>query len=280
MSRAPRLTLETVLCDRRFFGLETATPVQRACCRVIDGLPLGELADDANVIALVGGAPALASLPVGQPPHRVDIIGSIRSAKSMTAAAAAFAASQTVDVSGLKPGEVPRIPIVAPRMDLGRVEFGMLCAQAAEKPAIAARLIGQPTSDTIVFRHPSGMPIEVMITAASSGGTSLVSRWVARAIFTEAPRTASETEGAAVNLESMLAAVDGRLLRGGSIITNGSPTTPTGEIFNAYEKRFGKPTPHHVVLHGTGPMFNPGYFTPEKCAQLQESNRRSYVTDV
>src|SRR4051812_9355559 len=44
-------------------GGGSLSPAQRAAARVMDGLPLGDLATDADALALVGGAEALARLP-------------------------------------------------------------------------------------------------------------------------------------------------------------------------------------------------------------------------
>lgn len=50
-----RLTLEGILTSPAAFGLTSATPVKRAICRIADGLPLGDLAGDAEVRAALGG---------------------------------------------------------------------------------------------------------------------------------------------------------------------------------------------------------------------------------
>src|SRR5688500_5113756 len=52
---AAKLSLETYFTSPHFFGVDTATPVQRAKCRLIEGLPLGELANDPSVVEMCGG---------------------------------------------------------------------------------------------------------------------------------------------------------------------------------------------------------------------------------
>ena len=42
-------SLEQFFCDERFFGVAGATHVQRAACRVAQGLPLAELAESEDV---------------------------------------------------------------------------------------------------------------------------------------------------------------------------------------------------------------------------------------
>ena len=53
MNAAPDIPLERLLMSPAAFGLTTASPLQRAVCRIIDGLPLGDLASCAEVRAAV-----------------------------------------------------------------------------------------------------------------------------------------------------------------------------------------------------------------------------------
>ncbi len=57
-------TLERLLTHPSAFGLLTASPLQRAICRIADGLPLGELAEHPDVMAAIGG---VASVPASRP---------------------------------------------------------------------------------------------------------------------------------------------------------------------------------------------------------------------
>ena len=54
------------------------SPVQRAICRVADGLPLGELARDEGVIRSFGGEDAIAALP-HEPPKELFCVCCIAS---------------------------------------------------------------------------------------------------------------------------------------------------------------------------------------------------------
>src|SRR5438552_3658153 len=63
MSAAPDIPLERLLMSPAAFGLTTASSLQRAVCRIIDGLPLGELATCAEVRAAIGDVDALPSSP-------------------------------------------------------------------------------------------------------------------------------------------------------------------------------------------------------------------------
>ena len=110
-------SLEWVLTDALAFGLTKASPTQRAICRVLDGLPLGELATNPDVIESFGGVEAVAWYEAN--PHRpreLCIVAGIRGAKSLTAAGMGVRASQICDCSMLGPGEIPRVNDLAPRM--------------------------------------------------------------------------------------------------------------------------------------------------------------------
>lgn len=270
-------TLEAILTSKAFFGLTTASPLQRAVCRVVDGLPLGDLALDPTVLAAIGDMSALVP---GIRPREVGVYSGIRTAKSLLAAAAAFRATQTVDVSHLGPGEMPRVSIVSLTRDLGQVVFRHLLGHVEAKPALRALVIGEPKEDRVVFRHPSGCPVEVAVVAASRAGGSLVARWSAGVVFDEAPRMLGEVDGAVLNLDDMKAAVEGRLLPGAQILSIGSPWAPMGPVYDQVQAHWRAPTRHLVVIKAPAPAMNPVWWTPERCADLQAKNSRAYRTDV
>jgi hypothetical protein len=181
---APDIPLERLLISPAAFGLTTASPLQRAVCRIIDGLPLEALSSCAEVRAAVGD---IAMLP-NAPPAEVLLLSGIRAAKSLIAAATAVRASQTCDLSGLGAGETPRVSVVSLTTDLAKVVFDHIVGNVLARPALKALLIGEPTSDIIVLRHPSGRPVEIKVVAGARAGASLVARWSAGCIF-DAPRT-------------------------------------------------------------------------------------------
>lgn len=273
-------SLETLLVSPDFFALTTASPVQRAACRVIDGLPLGELALCADVIDAFGGTSAIAALPVGVLPGEVDLYSGIRTAKSLLAAALAVRATQIVDLSKLRPGEVPRIPIVSLDLDKARVVFQHLTGTIAAKPALRSLLVGEPQADSLMLRHPSGREVEIKVVAGSRAGGHLVARWLAGAIFDEKPRMLSAADDTVVNYEDAASAAEGRLLPGAQIIGIGSPYAPWGAAYEDVRKCWGYPTRHKVVIKAPAPSLNPMWWTPQRCADLREKNPRAYKTDV
>jgi len=259
------VTLEDLLTSPAGFALTTATPVQRAICRLIGGHPLGELAQDPNVVAALGGAGALPLL-AGRP-LEVYLIAGIRAAKSLTAAAAAVLATQTVDLSRLGAGEVARVSVLSLSLDTAKVIYGHICGHVLAQPILKALLVEEPTADSITLRHPSGRPVEIKVVAGSKAGGTLVARWSAGAIFDEAPRMSGDE--AVVNFSDARAAVLGRLLPGAQLLAIGSPWAPQGPIYDTVQERWGKPGADLVVIRAPAAVMNPVWWTPERIAAFR-----------
>lgn len=275
------ISTEALLTHPSGFGIGTATPAQRAACRILDGRPIGELATHPDVLALVGGTDALARLPSerGVAPTEVVFLAAIRSAKTIIACAAAIRMTQTVDVSRLGPGEIPRVSLVSLKLDTSQVAYRLLTDTIRASKVLRPLLIGEPTAESILIRHPSGRAIEIACVAGAKAGGGLVARWSAGAVFDEAPRM-SGAEDAVVNLSHARDAVIGRVLAGGQVLHVGSPHAPHGPIYDLVQEHWQKPTPSLVVLRGTGPMLNPQWWTPARCTQLEQTNPMAFRTDV
>lgn len=271
------LTLEALLTSRAGFGLTSASPLQRAICRLVDGTPLGELADAHGVLESFGVTSA-AGVP-GEAPAELIILSGIRAGKSLLAAALAVHASQTVDVSSLGPGEVPRVSVLSLTTDLGRVVFSHLTGNIQARPALRALLLEEPTADSVQLRHPSGRAVEVKVVAGSRAGASLVARWSAGAIFDEAPRMVGAEDGV-VNFDDARAAVLGRFLPGARLVAIGSPWAPFGPIYDAVQDGFGRPTVDRVIVRAPAYRMNPVYWNPIRCAALRLRDPDVYRTDV
>jgi hypothetical protein len=276
------LTTEALLTNPKAFGLTTATPVQRAICRVIDGLPLGELASDPNVIAAFGGQEAIDALALlTHPPAEVYLVAAIRTGKSLLAATAGTKMALKCDLSMLRRGEVPRVSIVSLTMDNADVILkDHLIGTFTAKPMLARLLVKEPKGRSLFIRRPKdGRVVEIRVIAGKKAGGSLVSRWSAGVIFDEAPRMNGEADGV-INFESSRRAVLKRLVKGAQLLAPGSPWAPRGPIYDATTKAFGKPTEHLVVIRAPGPVMNPVTWTPEECAKAKEQDVESYITDV
>ena len=269
-----RASLEFKLTDRHTFGLTTASPLQRAICRVADGRPLGDLRLDKTVRRAFGNVDALPTTP----PREMTILSGIRTAKSLIAACGAFQMSQTCDVSSLGPGEIPRVSVVSIQKDLADVVFGHLVGRAQASPLIRPLIIGEPSTDSIHFRHPSGRPIQVKVVAGARAGATLVARWSAGCIFDEFPRMIGGDEGV-VNWNDCRDAVLLRLLPGAQIWNIGSPWAPYGPAYELVTQYLGKPSAAMVVVRAPAPDMNPVYWTAER-VEKAKADPDVYRTDV
>lgn len=268
-------SLEWKLTDPLAFGLTTASRLQRAICRIADGVPLGDLANDHSVIAAIGD---VFGLPHERPKEMV-IISGIRTAKSLIAACGAFHMAVTCDVSTLRAGEPPRVSVVSVQKDNADVIMNHLVGSMKSSALLRPFLIGEPTAEGLTIRHPSGMPVEVRVVAGSRAGSTLVSRWSAGCIFDEFPRMVGGDSGV-VNWDDMRDAVAHRLLDGTQIWDIGSPWAPYGPAYETVTKHHGKPTRAMVVVRAPAPAMNPVHWTKERCDEAKKTNPDAYKTDV
>ena len=274
-------TTEGILVSPDGFNLTTATPCQRARCRIGDGLPLDELRTHPDVIAMCGGETAVAALPSerGIAPRKLVDLSSIRSAKTLIALARAIRASQVIDVSGLKVGEVPRIPILNLRLDRARSSFRVL-SETVQHSKLLRPLLIEVKADSLLLRHPTGRPVSIEPVAGSKAGANLIGDWLGGLLGDEAPRMAGSEDGTVVNLTDALAACEGRMLDGSAIVLLGSAWAPFGPVYDLVQEHWCKPSAQVVVLRSTGPQNNPRHWTSERCAALEASNPVAYRTDV
>jgi hypothetical protein len=283
ISRGSRL--EKLLTHPDGFGLVDATPTQRAICRCLDGVDLGELRGDPEVQwAFTGksGAEALAildELPVGVIPAETILCAAIRGAKTLISAALAFTACLTVDLSGTRTNETVRYSIAATEMEKARVAIEHLKGTIPEARILRPYFL-RSTNQGVVVRHPSGRPIEIRVIVAGRGGRGVISRWSAGLTVDEAARM--QGEGGMANLPDILHAVHGRLLPGAQVFMPGSPWAPKGPVFDAVQDEWGKPSKARVVIRATGPMLNPSWWTPERIAETRAKKDGELVvqTDV
>ncbi len=254
-----RLPLEWRLCDADTFGLTTASPLQRAICRIADGRPLGDLARDKTVLRALG----CTEYSSRTKPRELAILSGIRVGKSLLAAALAVHWSQTCDVSALGAGEVPRVSIVSLTKDLADVVFSHVVGRVQQSPILRGLVVGEPSTDSLRVRHPTGRTVEIRVAAGARAGASLVARWSAGCIFDEFPRMVGGTDGV-VNWDDSRDAVLLRLLPGAQLVHIGSPWAPFGPAYDLVAKHFGSPTPQMVVIKAPAWDLNPFYWTPER----------------
>jgi hypothetical protein len=251
-------SLEWRLTDPAAFGLTTASPLQRAICRIAEGLPLRELAKEPAVMRALGGA-----MPPRARPRELAILSGIRVAKSLIAACAAVHLSQTCDLSQLGPGEIPRIPVVSLTKDLGDVIFAHVLGRLRASPILQHLIAGEPTADSLMLRHPTGRLVELCVSAGARAGASLVARWLAGVIFDEFPRMVGGEEHV-INWDDQRASSIERLLPSAQMIHIGSPWRPDGPAYDMVQDHWGKPTEDLVVIKAPGPDMNPVWWTPSR----------------
>lgn len=275
------ISLEKLFTSAACFGVTTATPVQRAKCRIVAGEPLGNLASDPDVLELVGGTPP----DLGTRPSEVLDISAIRVGKSLFAAALIVWLSQTVDLSGVTRSDIVRIFVVALKLEGTAAVMSHLVTNMLEKPALKSLLLDDPKELTVNsaiknglrLRHPSGKVVEVKCIPLDRAGGSGLSVFSAGVIIDEYPRMIGADDGVR-NVEHFRDGVQGRLLPGAIMLATGSPWQPYGPAYDNVVKHFGKPTKDLVVLRTNGKA-NPKYWTERERAKLQRSNPRAYKTD-
>ena len=262
----------------------TATPCQRAICRMLQGKPVNDLAElDPRVLEMFGG-----TLPVLKgSPNVALIISGIRTAKSTIIAITAIWITQTIDLPDwVRPSDEVRIPIVSTDVDTAKATFTHVVETILSSPRLTALLAQdengktiEPKADSVLLRHPSGRNIEIKVVALSRAGATLTARWFAGAIFDEAPRMGGEVDYVR-SFDEAFRACRGRVLPGGIIMLGGSPHARVGPIYDLFRKHFGKPGQSFVVAKAKGPWLNPVYWTPERCRELQANDPIAHQTDV
>ncbi len=267
------LTLETVLTHPDMFGLEKATNVQRAICRAIDGLPLGELWKDEEVRNAFGGVQ-----PTGVP-KQVLILAGIRSGKSLISAARLVQSSQNVNLNNVSVGDRVLSPCLSVDKKTAEMVFNHAIENILAKPALRALLVGEPQAESFVLRHPSGKHVTIQVTAVSKHGSTLVGAWLAGLTLDEAPRMSSAEDGVR-NMEDSLAATRGRILPGATTMLVGSPWQPFGLAHELYQKCFGVEGSATLVIKAPGPSMNPSYWTPEQCEEVRKENESAFDANV
>jgi hypothetical protein len=243
-----------------------------------DGLPLGELKSDPDVIDAFGGVAAVEALPSERGIRPVEFydVSSPRTAKTMRAVCRAIVASQTVDLSSLKVGEVPRVSILSLKLDISDVPFRLLvgCLQGS---AVLRALIVKIGSDSVEVRHPSGRTVEIAVVAGGRAAGGLVARWSAGLIADEGTRMVGADDGVA-NLPEAMSAIRERLLPGAQIQVVGQPHAPFGPAHEAFQQYHGHPTDEVVAMKTTGPAGNPSFWTRKRLDKLRR--RDASAADV
>lgn len=257
-------------------AITTPSPVQLAWCRLLDGVPMGDVAEDVLVSESFGGR-----LPEPGPVDEVCLFGGIRGGKTALIACTAIKCSQTVDASPLMRGETFRIPIVSVKKDLAAQTFSHLRNAIVESPVLRDLLVRTPKEESLELRHPSGHTCEITVTAGSRAGGSVAARYLGAAIFDEFPRMLGSEDGV-VNWDEMRGECQGRVLDGGLILNAGSPWAPYGPAYETFVERFGKPSSEMVVGKAKAYWLNPSWWTPARIEKYRRApgNADKFVTNI
>lgn len=268
-------SIEHIITSPDGFGLEGATPLQRAICRIVDGLPLGELRDHPHVKAAIGDVSAIE----GHRPKKIVLCAGIRTFKSMLAAAAGVQSQQVVDTAPMLDGEGARFSVVSTSKDNARKVYNHAMLLVHGGAGGRSLLTEQPTADTLKLKHSEGRDFTFKVVHGGRAGSGLVSDWSSGVCFDEAARMVSSDQGV-INIDDGIDAVEGRLLPGAQMFLLSSPWAPFGTFYELVTTHHLKPTPELVVIWAQAPWLNPVWWTPERCAALRKSNPEAYETDV
>jgi hypothetical protein len=277
------ITLERMIVSPNCFGIPpfVATPLQRAVCRIADGLPFDdlvaqypELAEHLEKTCGPGGLPR-----VGRGlPKEFYIVTAIRTAKSVICAAIALKAALTVDLSMLRPWEQAVVSVLSLTRDKARIIMGHLLGPLYVQPHLKALLAREPTGSCVWIRRPhDGRIVRIQLAAGARAGGSLVGDWSAGALFDEFTRMTGEEEGSVINFDESRKAVLGRILPGGQIVGVGSPWAPRGAAYEIVKKHWGNPTRKVTVLRPPARAMNPAYWTEETIEELRSSPKGEHV---
>lgn len=275
-------SLEALITSPRGFGLITATPLQRAICRIIEGKPLTSLADHPHVKEAVGDTRYID----GQRPKHVILCCATRAGKSLITAGAGIWATQTCNFGMLGAGERPRVSILSTARDNARVIMQHIIGNITAKDALRPLLIGAAGSEELLLKGAMGREVEMTVVSGARAGSTLVSRWSAGVLIDEAARMVGASDGV-INLDDARAAIYSRLLPGAQLIEITSPWLPIGPIFTDvntywgggpnYGKKFA--SPDICVIRARGDWLNPVLWTPKFAADLLRKDPRAYKTD-
>ncbi len=155
---------------------------------------------------------------------------------------------------GVQSGELVRALIVAPKLGLSRAPLYHLKGAMHASPRLAS-LIAREGAEYIEIRRPDGAIVRVELVAASHGGDSLRSTWLAGVLFDEADYFGAED--AKVNLLENYRSVRTRVLPGGQILLTSSPWFAEAPFSLMFRKEFGKPGGRTLAFHSDSLSMNP-----------------------
>ena len=229
----PIPSLEEFVTSPEYCNFKDASEVQRGLVRALGGLP--PALTPKQMLYHFGSEDFALQ---GQPKLGVIEAG-VRAGKSLLAVLCTILhRALYADLSVVRPGELVKAFIVAPRVEQARGTFFHAIGTLQNSPRLAKHLkVANKESATIV--RDDGHEVEILLVAAAPRGKNLRSTWVTGAVFSEADFF--DAEDASVNLTDNYTAVQPRLVPDGQIVLESSPWADTGPFHKLVEEYFGKP---------------------------------------
>lgn len=247
--RAAPPSLEEFITSPEYCNF-TASEVQRGLVRALDGLPPG--LDPARMNYHFGAADFC---PPDRPKWAVLECG-VRAGKSLVAALCGNVYSSLYcDVSVVRPGELIKSFIVAPRIQQARGTFRHALGTLMKSPRLS-QYLRSSTKESLTIVRPDGVEVELLLVAAAPEGQNLRSTWVAGATFSEADFF--DADDSAVNLTDNYEAVRPRLLPRAQGIIESSPWADEGQFHKLMLDFFGKPAFGFIAFHSDSRAMFPG----------------------
>ena len=244
------------------------SPGQRALCRLVRGEPPRGPEQAALYAEMLGRAWG-EDLAVPRP--RVVIRAGRGASKSLIGAWSCIDAALTADVSGLAPGEVGKVLVVAPKKDGTRAVMGFVRGFASAE-ALRADLLGEPLIEVVRFRRG----VEIEARAADKGGLSMRSVPVLGAVLDEANFFRDEVTGA-VNDRDIVEAAEARLVPGGQILLISSSWVETGLFYDQFTAEFGRSAEALAVQIPHPRFLNPAWQMPPGMVEGSVAYRREVI---
>lgn len=247
--RTPAPSLEEFVTSPQYCNF-AASEVQIGLVRALDGLPPGL---PPGLMRYHFGAVDFA--PPGRPKMAVLEAG-VRAGKSLLSALCANLHSALyADLSVVRPGELVKSFVVAPRLQQARGTFRHALGTLANSPLLSKHL-KNPNKESATIVRADGMEVELLLVAAAPEGQNLRSTWVAGAVFSEADFF--DAEDSAVNLTDNYEAVRPRLVPNALMVAESSPWADTGPFHKLVTEYFGKPAHGIIVFHSDSRSMFPG----------------------
>ena len=226
------LTLERLVTDPEL-GALPATPAQVALLRALDGTPIGDVLTRRQMLfhfdaeAIPEARPSIVYLRTGVRAGKtlisvLDVLHSVLTCQFRRPPDLEKGERPGPDgMVGVRPGELVRAVVVAPKLKLARSPLAHLVGTMEAAPRLRKLFAEKPNKESCKIRRHDGREVVIELVAADVGGAGLRSTWLAGAMLDEADF--HDDEGAAVNLDDNLDACRSRMLSGARIMVPSSP---------------------------------------------------------